>query len=185
MASNYGPHFGVRRLDEDMATREGRLKTPVAGAALLLGTAVDQDFAAPGFMRQAPAARKVEPGVAGILIYEDQFLHKGSGSASIDATGRVSTHDLAYAGKGRYAVLTTGAGIKVWFRNVAARTGEDGFATAAITPVVGLGSGGVNLGDFLGWNGTAWAVTATEADAWFRVVSVNDAAASLEAVLLR
>lgn len=192
MASNYGPHFGVRRLDEDMAIREGRFKTPVAGDALLLGTAVEVDFAAPGFLKQAVDGRALEPGVAGILIYEDQFLHKGSGAGSIDATGRVDTSDLAFAGKGRYAVLTTGAGIKCWFKNVAERTGPDGFVYPAIEPVEGLDTGDVDPGDFLGWNGTQWSVqradnaTAfTAADAWWRVLTVNDGAASCEAVLLR
>lgn len=183
MASNYGPHFGVRRLDEDMAIREGRFKTPATGSALLLGTAVELDFTNPGFMRQAAAGRRVEPGVAGILIYEDQFLHKGSGAASIDATGRVDTSDLAYAGVGRYAVVTTGSGVKCWFKNVAARTAPDGKAYPAITPVAGLAA--LALGAYLGWNGTQWAAVAAEADAWWRVVSLNTGAASLEAVLLR
>lgn len=185
MASNYGPHFGVRRWDEDMATREGRFKTPVGGSRLLIGTAVELDFATPGFMKQAVANRKVEPGVSGLLIYEDQFLHKGSGAASIDATGRVDTRDLAYAARGRYAILTTGAGCKFWFKDVAAYTSPDGFVQPALSPVAGLAAGDVDLGEFLGWNGTQWAVTVTEADAWFRVVTVNDAAASCEAVLLK
>lgn len=185
MASNYGPHFGVRRLDEDMAVREGRFKTPATGSQLLLGTGVELDFTNPGFMRQAAAGRLLEPGVAGILIYEDQFLHKGSGAASIDANGRGDTADLAFAGVGRYAVLTTGAGIKVWFKNVPARTLPDGKTFPALTPVAGLGSGGVALGAYLGWNGTQWATVAAAADAWFRVVTLNDAAASLEAVLLK
>lgn len=189
MASNYGPHFGVRRWDEDVAIREGRLKTPATGNQLLLGTAVEEDFANPGFLKQAVANRPLESGVSGLLLYEDQFLSTGQ-FGTINAPGRQDTAYLAYAALGRYAVLAGGAGSKFWFRNVAARTTPDGFSFPALTPVAGLGAAGVALGDFLGWNGTQWAVIAAgvggarPAGAWFRVVTVNDAASTCEVVLL-
>lgn len=190
MASNYGPHFGVRRWDEDMAVREGRYKTPATGNPLLLGTAVEIDFAAPGFMKQCGANRPLESGVAGLLIYEDQFLHNMSQAATINAPTRSDTAYLAYAGVGRYAVIGGGAGSKFWFKNLAARTLPDGFQFPALSPVAGLGAAGVALGAFLGWNGTQWATIAPgaggarPAGAWFRVVTLNDAAATCEVVLL-
>lgn len=189
MGSNYGPHFGVRRWDEDMATREGRFKTPASGSPLLIGSAVEVDFANPGYMKQAAANAVLRPGVAGLLIWEDQFLQYGP-IGSINSPLRRDTSQLAYAMLGKYAVITTGDGCKFWFKNVAARSTPDGYAFPAITPVAGLGSAGVALGDFLGWNGTQWATVgpasgAPPATAWFQVVSLNDAASTLEATLLR
>lgn len=188
MASNYGPHFGVRRWDEDMAIREGRFKTPMTGSQLLLGTAVEVDFANPGFLKQSATGVALRSGVSGLLIYEDQFLATGP-FASINQPVRQDTAYLAYAALGRYAVLGGGAGSKFWFRNVAARTTPDGYSFPALTPVAGLGAAGVALGDYLGWNGTQWATVgaaaaARPAGAWFQVVTLNDAASTCEVVLL-
>lgn len=189
MASNYGPHFGVRRWDDDMATREGRFKTPATGPRLLIGSAVELDFAAPGYMKQSASGALPRSGVCGLLIYEDQFLTNGP-LGSINSPLRVDSSQLAFAALGRYAVLTTGAGCKFWFKNNPARTTLDGYSFPAINPVAGLGSGGVALGDFLGWNGTQWATvgaagSAAPDTAFFQVVTLNDAAASLEVTLLK
>lgn len=189
MASNYGPHFGVRRWDEDMATREGRFKLPTTGSRLLIGTAIEIDFANPGYLKQSASGVKPRSGVAGLLIYEDQFLVNGP-MGSINSPLRVDTSQLAFAQLGRYAVLTTGAGCKFWYKNVAARTTPDGFAFPALSPIAGLGSGGVALGDYLGWNGTQFATvaaaTAAQPDtAFFQVVTLNDDAASCEVTLLK
>jgi hypothetical protein len=119
MASNYGPHFGVRRLDDDNATREGRYKTPATGNRLVLGTAVEMDFAAAGYMKQSPNASPLKTGVSGLLIYEDQFLAFGP-FGTINAPVRYDTTYMAYAQLGRFAVITSGAGIKVWFTSVRA-----------------------------------------------------------------
>jgi len=188
MASNYGPHFGVRRWDEDVAIREGRFKTPTTGDRLLLGTAVEIDFDAPGFMKASDDGVTLRSGVSGLLIYEDQFLVTGP-IGTINAPYRQDTSYLAYAQLGRYAVIAGGAGSKFWFRNVDARTTPDGFPFPAIEPVAGLGAGGVANGDFLGWNGTQWETTgphsaARPAGSWFQVVSLNDAAKIIEVTLL-
>jgi hypothetical protein len=188
MASNYGPHFGVRRLDDNNATREGRYKTPASGNRLLLGTAVEMDFANAGYMKQSANASTLKTGVSGLLIYEDQFLANGP-IGTINAPVRWDTTFNAYAQLGRYAVITSGAGIKVWFTNVPERVLPDGFTFPAISPVDGLGAAGIALGDYLGWNGTQWAsigayTEAAPAGAWFQVVTLNDAAATLEATLL-
>lgn len=189
MASNYGPHFGVRRADEDMAQREGRQKTPTTGSPLLLGSAVEIDFANPGFMKQSASGATSRPGIAGLLIWEDQFLVNGP-LGSINSPLRQDTAQLAYAALGKYAVILTGAGCKFWFKNNAQRTQLDGYVVPAITPVAGLGSAGIANGDYLGWNGTQWASIAPATDAqpaaaWFQVVSLNDSASYLEAVLLK
>lgn len=189
MASNYGLHFGVRRLDENNATREGRYKTPASGNPLLIGSAVELDFANAGFMKQCAANDTLRTGVSGLLIFEDQFLQYGP-IGSIDSPIRNDTAFLSYAMLGKFAVITAGAGIKVWFTNVPARTLPDGYSFPAISPVAGLGSAGVALGDFLGWSGTQWttvgaAGSAAPASAWFQVVSLNDAAGTLEATLIK
>ena len=172
-----------------MATREGRFKTPTTGSRLLIGTAIEIDFANPGYLKQGGAGARPVPGVSGILIYEDQFLVNGP-MGSINSPLRVDSSQLAFAQLGRYAVLTTGAGCKFWFKNVASRTTPDGFPFPAISPVAGLGSGGVALGDYLGWNGSQWATvgaagSAAPDTAFFQVVTLNDSAASLEATLLK
>lgn len=197
MASNYGPHFGVRRWDEDVAIREGRYKTPATGNPLLLGTAVAIDFANPGFMKQAGAEVPCRSGVNGLLIYEDQFLANGP-IGSINQTVRRDTSQNAFAQLGRYAVIAGGAGSKFWFKNLAARVLPDGTNFPALVPVTGLGVDNgdtVELGDYLSWSGTAWHVAAGNdyatagdtlpAAAWFQVVTLNSAANSCEVTLVR
>lgn len=194
MASNYGPHFGVRRWDEDVAIREGRYKTPTTGNKLLIGSAVEIDFASAGgaFMKQGANGATLKPGVSGLLIWEDQFLQRGP-IGSIDSSARVDTAYLAYASLGKYAVIAGGAGSKFWFKDNPERTTLDGNVIPAIAPVAGLvegGGGTVALGDYLGWNGTQWYTTEVAAnpqpaDAWFQVVSLNDDAGLLEATLLK
>ncbi len=189
MASNYGPHFGVRRLDEDIAIREGGYKTPASGSELVHGSAVEINFAAPGFMKQCADAAPLRTGISGLLISEDSFLR----ASSIDKAPRSDITDLAYVSKGKYAVITSGPGIRVWFRNVAASTGIDSHSFPEISLITGLGSGGVDLGDYLEWDATAgeFVSVAAEADgsppptAWMQVVELNDAASYCEATLLR
>lgn len=191
MASNYGLHFGVRRWDEDVAIREGRYKTPTTGSKLLTGSCVEIDFAAPGYMKQGVNNCSSRVGVSGLLIWEDQFLQLGP-IGSINAPLRQDTALLAYAALGKYAVIAHGPGSKFWFRNVPERVLPDNYDFPAVVPVAGLGpdhGSSVALGDFLGWNGTQWATVATADEgahptAWMQVVTLNDAAASLEATLL-
>jgi hypothetical protein len=181
MASNYGPNFGIRRADEHQAIREGRFKTPATGTQLVLGTCVEVDPAAAGFMRQAAAGVNARPGVTGLLISEDQFLQ----SIFSGAAGQVQGYDfyqLNRAPLGKYAVILSGNGCKVWLKNTTTRTymGRTipGLTMFAGTPVIG---------DQLGWNGTAWATTATAGDGFMEVVQIKPAAGPatyLEAVLL-
>lgn len=190
MSSNYGPHFGVRRLSPD-AVREARLKTPVSGDKMLLGTAVEQDFSDAGFMKQADDGATLRPGTSGLLIWEDQFFQVGA-FGTIDAGQRRDTSELAYANKGKYAQMVSEAGAKFWFKNTAERTTADGEVTYdAIEPVLNLGDGTTwALGDWIGWDGTQWEQVGAADDpqpdeAWFQVTALNDDASYLEATMLR
>jgi hypothetical protein len=73
MASEYGLNFGFRRSDESVRVSEGRFRTPVTGNALLIGTAVKIDPANPGYLVACAANDPLVPGVAGLLVQEENF----------------------------------------------------------------------------------------------------------------
>jgi len=184
VASNYGPNFGIRRADEHNAIREGRFKTPVGGTPLLLGTCVEIDPDNPGFLRQGASdgGTEARSGASGLLVSEDQFLQ----SVFSTGAGQVSGYDFYALGRaplGKYAVILSGTGAKVWLRNTATKT----IGGRTITGVT-MFAGTPDVGDRLGWNGSAWAVNATAAQQFMEVVLVKrDPAYDLdhiEAVLL-
>lgn len=178
MASDYGLNFGFRRSDESMAIREGRFKTP-AGSALRLGTAVEIDPAAPGYLRQCAAGADLIPGVSGLLVQEESHI------GSVFDVSPLLGHDSLDLGVGKadqLSVIWGGAGTKVWFQNTAAYS-RGNRAKDAVTM---FAAAGLAVGDSLGWNGTQWAeVAAGSADAWMTVTAVNTTTGYVEAVLTR
>lgn len=176
MASDYGINFGFRRSDESVRVSEGRFRTPTTGAALLIGTAVQIDPAAPGYLKACASAAPIVPGVAGILVQEEVHIRSFYDYEVVDS------NMLGVAKKGALSVITTGAGTKVWFKNSAARTLNDGRALPTINI---FNATNVNLGSAIGWNGTQWALAAGAADAWATVTAVSNANGYCEAVLLK
>lgn len=177
MASDYGRHFGFRRSDESYRVAEGRFRTPVTGSALLIGTCVEIDPASPGYVRVAAANAPARTGICGILLQEEDFL-----SSIYEVVGGDSS-TRGIARKGRLSVITNGPGTKVWFQNIAVDNRVDGRSTAAIS-IVDF-TGGIAVGDSLGWNGTKWAKTVTAAAAHLEVTEVDTGKAYLEAVCLK
>lgn len=178
MASDYGLNFGFRRSDESVRVSEGRFKTPVAGSALLIGTAVQVDPASAGYMKACAASAPIVPGFAGLLVQEDAHWASIYGQA-------IDTYDstnLGVAKKNQLSIITTGAGTKVWFQNTAGSTRADGRVISAVTIATLTG---VALGDNLGWNGTLWIKTAVAAEAWMTVTAVNITSGYVEGVLLK
>ena len=178
MASDYGLNFGFRRSDETVRVSEGRFRTPATGAALLLGTAVQIDAANSGYLKACAASAPIVPGVAGLLIQEDAHL----GSVYGQPIENYTSINLGLAKKNRLAIITTGAGTKVWFKNTATDNRLDGQVVSGVTIVTLTG---VALGDTLGWNGTQWAKTTTAAEAWMTVTAVNTSTGYCEGVLLK
>jgi len=164
MASDYGLNFGFRRSDESNATREGRQKTPATGSALLLGTAVQLDPAAPGYLKQCAADADPITGLHGLLVQEESHLPSIFG-----APGPGLGHDSIDLGAAKLDQLSTmwGGPSKVWFRNTPAYA-RGSRSKAAVTMFV---AAGVAVGDKLGWNGTRWAESASHG--WMVVTAVD------------
>lgn len=186
MASDYGLNFGFRRSDESMRVAEGRLKTPVADPVLLLGTAVKQDNATPDRLEVAAADEELITGYSGLLLQEEAWDRSFYEGEIIDS------FELGKAKKDRRSVITSGAGVKVWFKNTAAQTRADGRSIAAVDLVdfTNDAEGAAvtwAVGDLLGWSGSAWVkitTGATVSNAWGKVTSVDASKEYLEAVLL-
>lgn len=178
MASDYGLAFGFRRSDESMATREGRLKTPKTGTPLNMGSCVAFDPANPGYLKAGAADEPAVPGWSGLLVQEEQW---DSSIYGVDASLKDS-YQLGVALPNRLAVIWSGAGTKVWFKNTAAVVRADGRSI----PVRGLVefTGGLAIGDYLAWNGTLWAKTAVAAAQFLRITT-TDGTSYAEAVLLK
>ncbi len=176
MASDYGLNFGFRRSDESVRVSEGRFRTPATGNALLMGTAVQIDKDAPGFVKVCAANAPIVPGVAGLLLQEEVHIR---GVYDLDL---IDTFSLSVAKKNTLSVITTGAGTKVWFKNSASQARIDGRNISAVNIV---DTTGVALGDTLGWNGTTWAKVTDAAAAWMTVTAVTTSTGYVEGVLLK
>lgn len=177
MASDYGRNFGFRRSDESVrSVAEGRFKTPASGSALLNGTAVEIDAASAGYLKACASADPLVPGFSGLLVQEEIHLPSIYGVQNLDS------YDLGTCKKDRLSVITSGAGTKVWFQNTGAETRADGRSISAVTIWV---TTGVVVGNYLGWNGTAWAKTTTAAEQWMVVTEVSTSAGYVEAVLIK
>lgn len=177
MASNYGYNFGFRRSDESYRSSEGRLRTPATGSPLLIGTAVKIDPANPGYLTPAAANDPVVPGVCGLLVQEEQW------DLNIYEASTVDTHNLGVAKKDKLSVITTGASVKVWYKNSVADNRRPEVTYPGITMA---DLTGVSIGDKMGWDGTKFVkVAATSNAIWFTVFAVNTSTGYFEGVLAR
>lgn len=175
MASDYGRNFGFRRSDESYRSAEGRYSTPAGGSALLLGTAVCINDAAPGYLKVAPSNTALVTGVSGILVQEEIW------DRSIYGPELVDSYTSGVALQNRLSVITSGQGVKFWLRNTASETRADGRVIAAVTMYT---AGGLAVGETIGWDGTKWVeVAGGVTNAWATVLSINSTTGRLEAVL--
>ncbi len=176
MASDYGLNFGFRRSDEVVRVSEGRFKTPASGPALMLGTAVQIDSATPGYLKACATDAPLITGFSGLLVQEEIHFR------GLYELQQIDSFSLGVAKLNRLSVITSGPGVKVWFKNTALQARADGRSISAVNIWV---TTGVGVGDYLGWNGTAWAKTTTAAAQWMVVTSVNAGNGYIEAVTVR
>lgn len=164
MASDYGRNFGFRRSDETMAIREGRQKVPASGT-FVQGECVVIDPANPGFIKRGAANEPAVPGYSGMLVQEEIWDRSVYGRQVLDSFA------LNEVLNNRLTTIWSGAGTKVWFRNTAAQARVDGRVITA----AGLlqAPEGMTAGQFLGWNGTRYAVVADKANAHFVITLSN------------
>lgn len=177
MASTYGYNFGFRRSDETYRASEGRFRTPATGAPLQIGTAVKIDPDNPGYLMVAAGGDPVVPGICGLLVQEEQMFR------TVFQTEVVDSHDLGIAKKDTLSVITTGAAVKVWFKN----TEVDNRRLEVTYPAVTMCDlTGVNIGDKMGWDGTKFVrVDPTSSAIWFTVTAVNTDTGYFEGVMSR
>ncbi len=143
MASNYGLNFGFRRTD-DVAVREGRLRTPAVGT-FRQGTLVQFDPAAPGYLKACPSGAVGDGGTVGLLIQEEAHI------LSIYGTSHIDTFALGNTKPNTLSAIWSGSGVKLWLKNTAIQTRADGRVIAAVQMV---DLTGVAILDFLTWDGT-------------------------------
>lgn len=177
MASDYGLNFGFRVSDETRRSSNGRVRTPV-GSALLLGTAVEVDPAAPGYLRVAGNAAKPRTGTCGLLVQEEIWDRPLYGQQVLDS------FSLGVALPNRLSVITNGPGTKVWFKNTPGQTRADGRVIAATTM---FATASVAVGRGLAWDGTKWVDVAdpTAATSFMEVSYYNASAGLVEAYLTK
>jgi hypothetical protein len=177
--SDYGLNFGFLRSDESSrSAAEGRYKTPV-GSALLLGTMVEIDPANPGYLKTSAANTAVVTGFAGLLLQElewDRSIYEAE-------AGMVDTFMKGVAKPNKLAVITSGAGTKVWLKNTPTVNRADGRVVAGRTVVEVTG---LAVGDQLGWDGSKWAEVdgTTITNPVMKVTAVDAAKSHVEAVLV-
>lgn len=177
--SDYGLNFGFLRSDESSrSAAEGRYKTPV-GSALLLGTMVEINPASPGYLKQSAINAAVITGYCGLLLQELEFDRSiyESDAPLVDSLMK------GVAKPNRLAVITSGAGTKVWFKNTSTVTRADGRVVAGRTLATLTA---VAVGDVLGWDGAKWIETngGTVTNAVMKVTAIDSTKGLVEAVLL-
>jgi hypothetical protein len=176
MASDYGLNFGFRRSDESVRLSEGREKVPASGT-FLLGSLVSMDPANLGFLKAAASAEVGEGGTVGLLVQEEIW------DRSIYAPDRIDSFYYGVARNNRLAVISSGAGTKVWFKNTPAQTRADGRTIAAVTMVDFTTPPAQK--DYLTWNGTNFLKSTNgESDSMLRV-TLSNGVDYVEAVLTR
>jgi hypothetical protein len=179
--SDYGLNFGFLRSDESSrSAAEGRFKTPAA-SNLRLGTMVEIDPATPGYLKTSAANAAPVTGYSGLLLQElewDRSIYESEASL-------VDSYMKGVAKNNRLAVITSGAGTKVWLRNTAQVDRADGRTVAAVTMVTNPAA--LVVGDELAWNATVWAKTngTTLTEAVMRVTAVHASKLLVEAVLIK
>jgi hypothetical protein len=166
--SDYGKNFGFRR--SEPAVREGRLRVPTTGV-FHQGDLVTYDTATAGLLELADPGSPVVPGFTGLLVQEEGWDVSAFGAPVVDSNNKgLVLND-------KPAVIMTGPGIKVWFKNTA-QVVYHGRTFPAVTRV-DLST--VVLGSELEWDGTAYQLKAT-GEAVMQVTEVGTD--YVEAVLL-
>lgn len=167
--SDYGKNFGFRR--SEPSVREGRLSVPAAGD-FYQGDLVTYDPASPGKLKHAAAGAAVAAGYTGLLIQEEGWDVSAFGAPVVDSNSK------GKALNDHPAVVMTGAGLKLWFKNTDAVNyhGRQIPAREAVD-LTGIAA----IGDELEWSGTGYQKKNTGA-AVLRVTALS--AGYIEAVLL-
>ena len=144
---------------------------------------VEINPASAGYLKASASNAAPVTGFSGLLLQELEF------DRSIYESGadQLDSFQKGVAKPNRLAVITSGAGTKVWLKNTAQVTRADGRVVPAVTMVASFS--GLAVGDTLGWNGTAWAktdgTTLTAANAAMKVTAVDAAKSLVEAVLIK
>ena len=176
--SDYGLNFGFLRSDESSrSAAEGRFKTPV-GSALLLGTMVEIDPASPGYLKASAGNATPVTGWCGLLLQElewDRSIYESDASL-------VDTLMKGVAKPNRLAVITSGAGTKIWLKNSATVTRADGRVVNGRTVVT---SAGLVVGDTLGWDGSKYVKNDVTTTSIFMKVTALSSTGLVEAVLVK
>lgn len=157
-----GDSFGFRRSDEDLHSgAESNFKVPATQVAeeqvYLQGDLVEIDSASPGYVVRSAADAPLVPGVRGLLVQYGQLLV----SAGLTRNTIFQTRDLSEVVLDAPTVIVTGAGIKVWVKNLDAVAAGTGRRTYAAEERCDTAS--VTLGSLVKWDGNKFVHT-TDAD---------------------
>jgi hypothetical protein len=167
---NLGDSFGFRRSDEDLHSgAEANFKVPVSGT-FLQGDVVEIDPASPGYLKKSATDLPLVPGVRGLLV---QY---GLLRVSVGLVGQeiFNTRDLSKVFNDAPAVIVTGAGLKVWVKNLAAVTTAGRRPYSAETRVT---LAGLAVGDLVQWDGSKFIEATAPANAIGTVTKVTSTGA--------
>lgn len=167
---NLGDSFGFRRSDEILHSgAEANFKVPVSGA-FLQGDLVEIDPASPGYLKKSATDKPLVPGVRGLLVQYGQLRIE----PGLTGTVVFNTRDLSKVVNDAPAVIVTGAGIKVWVKNLASVSAPGRRAYSAETRVT-LAS--LAVGDLVQWDGSKFVEATAPANAIGTVTKVTSSGA--------
>jgi hypothetical protein len=164
---NFGDSFGFRRSDEILHSgAEANLKVPATGT-FLQGDVVELDPANPGYVKKSAANAPLVPGIRGLLVQYGELRNEPGLTRNVIH----NTRDLSAVVNDAQTVVVTGAGIKVWVKNLAQVTAGSGRRAYAAEDRITLAS--LVLGDLVAWTGTKFARTTDAAAAIGTVTKVT------------
>lgn len=199
--ASYGRNFDFR-IPPEARERKGRFYLTAAGGTITVaggtgvpigapvkrdaGNAAPTQFPGANDITLAHGAQAPVPGTSGILVYE----HAPAAFAGYD-TFLTTYSDLGYAPVGKLVQVVSGTQVKVLFTNTSASTFLQTVSYAGRKMVSGIGVATPTLvvGDLL-TPGTGndtdgyWDETAVAANAWLRVIAVDNTRGEVEAQML-
>lgn len=156
-----GDSFGFRRSNEHLFSGPENARIPF-GFTGLQGDLVQIDPASAdgvlssSLLKSAAANAVLVPGYCGLLVQYEEFVT----SDGINQQPILNTRDLSRVRPGLMALIVTGAGLKVWVKNLAAVTAS---ATApqykAYSAETRVTLTSMVVGDMVRWTGSVYART--------------------------
>lgn len=176
---SFGNSFGFRRSNEHLHSGPQSARIPLTfiglqGDLVTIDAASGSTLGVP-YLKVAPANSVIEPGVTGLLVQYEEFIT----ADGINRESILNTRELSRVRVGQLANIVTGAGLKIWLKNLPAVVTSGSLQYKAYGAETRITMTSLVLGDMVKWTGTVYARTTTAAESIGRVTRVTTTGAEI------